>query len=54
MNPADPALAPQDYAGDPNNNVTPRRVGDLARNTNTGTVYVAEGPANTDWVPLGP
>ena len=50
----DPALEAQDYAGNPNGNVTPRRVGDLCRNSVTGTVYVSEGTANTDWVPLGP
>lgn len=48
------ALTPQDYAGDPNGNVTPRHVGDKARNTGTNRIYVATTAANNSWVPVGP
>jgi len=47
-------ITPQDFAGNPNGNVTPRRVGDLARNTATNRIYVAATAANNTWVPLGP
>lgn len=48
------AITPQDYAGNPNGNVTPRHVGDHARNTATNRVYVASTTANNTWVPIGP
>jgi len=45
-------IEPQTYAGHPNGNVTPRRVGDDCIDTNTDQGYRAKTTADTSWEPL--
>lgn len=45
---------PQEYAGDPTSNVTPRHIHDLCWDTTNNALYWAHGTAAANWKKLSP